>query len=224
MKTRMLTILTTLIFFGFSSLVAAHPCERDPDYENHRHCTTDPNPDPEPAPEYTAALTAGGFRFSPVDITPNNRDTGFTSTLPLNMNRPSDAEDAGAWDDVFLMCYDVLGDTQIPGIIVGTDWGITQGGKKKSDTARNIRITFRTVVADNFQEVDLWISLFNWANFPRADFYPPRGSTSVYPLNTAKIYGDVIGSSTSCNSGAFPLLKNTQLEICHKLKDGTGCE
>jgi len=224
MKSRYLTLLATLILLGYSAIVAAHPCDRDPDYNNHKHCFTDPNPDPEPAPEYTAALTVGGFRFGPVDVTPNNRDTGFTSTLSLDMSRPSDAEGAQAWDDVFLTCYDVLDGTQITGITVGTDWGITQGGKKKSNWASNIRITFRTVVADNFPEVDLWISVFNWADFWRADFYPPQGSTSLYTLDTAKIYGDVIGSSTSCNSGEFGLSEPTQLEICHKYEDGSGCE
>jgi hypothetical protein len=173
--------------------------------------------------EYTAALTAGGFRFGSVEITPNNRDTGYTSTQSLDMDRPNDEIEAAAWDAVFEECYELLGGTQIPGVFVDTDWGITQGGKKNSNTARNIRVTFRTVIADNFQEVDLWIALINWAEFPRSDFLPARGDTSVYFLDTAKVYGDAVGNSMSCNSGEFPLLPNTRLEICHKWEDGSGC-
>lgn len=179
----------------------------------------------ETSAEYTAALTAGGFIFGPVDVTPNNRDTGYTSALKLDMSRPEDGTaEANAWDDVFLACSDVLGNTTISGVTVGTDWGITQGGKKNSSTTRNVRITFRSVVADGFEDVSLWFALISWApENPRSDFLPAPGETSVYILDTAKIYGDDIENHTSCNSGEFPLLSETRLEICHKDENGDGC-
>ncbi len=228
MKIRYPILLVALAFWGFSTVAVGHSCKKF-EHQDGSHCTVDPDPPVTEVPDvYTAALIAGGFRFGPVEITPNNRDTGYTSTKSLDMTRPSDKSDpldALAWDKVFLSCFDVLGDKTIPGVTVGTDWGITQGGKKNSDTARNIRIVFRTVVADGFEEVDLWISLFNWADFPRSDFFPVRGETIVYPLVTVKVYGDDIGNHTSCNPGEFLFepLPDTRLEICHKYEDGTGC-
>jgi len=227
MNTQPLTLLMMVAGLIFSGLVVAHPCDRDPN-PDHRHCNTDPSdPDPVVTPEYTAALTAGGFIFGPEDVSPNNRDTGYDSTVSFGMVRPNpndDGDDADAWDSVFGKCDGLLGGAVIPGVTVGADWGISLGGKKNSDTSRNIRITFRTVIADDFPEVELWISLFNWSEFPRSDFLPERGATSVYPLDTFKIYGDAIGGGTPCDPGEFTLWPETRLEICHKWEDGTGCE
>jgi hypothetical protein len=233
MNTRFLTILISLAFLGLSVSVLAGKPDKCPTWPS---CDTDP--EPEPGPEYTAALTMGGFRFEAVNITLNNRDSGYnTSTSTLDMSRPcSNAapvgqvwEDCGkagsdeyAWDGVFLACNEVLGGVQIEGITVGTDWGITQGGKRKSDTAHNIRITFRTVVADGFPDVDIWISLHTWESYPRSMFLPEAGQTSVYELDTAKVYGDDVANHLSCNTGEFPLLKNARLEICHKTYIGPG--
>lgn len=214
-------LLTTLAFWVFSiSVLAAAPSKCEP----WPQCKEGGGGGGETSTEYTAALTAGGFRFGPVDVDPNDRGTGFTSTLTLDMSRPDDGStDADAWDDVFQACYEVLGNTQISGVTVGLDWGITQGGKKNSATARNVRITFRSVVADEFQDVNLWFALISWApENPRSDFLPPPGEKSTYILDTAKIYGDDIDNHTSCNSGEFLLLKDTQLVICHK-KNGEGC-
>jgi hypothetical protein len=221
LSSQFLVILTVLSFSCFSlSAFAAPP----PKCEPWPQCKGGDDGGGGTSAEYTAALTAGGFRFGPVDITPNNRGTGFSSTLKLDMSRPLDETDAYAWDGVFLECYEVLGGTQIPGITVGTDWGISQGGKKDSATAKNVRITFRSVVADGFQDVDLWFALINWApGNPRSDFLPAPGEKSIYILDTAKIFGDDIDNHTSCNSGEFPLLSNSQLEICHKKQNGDGC-
>ena len=122
MNTRFLTILLSLSFLGLSVSVLAGKPDKCPTWPS---CDTDPEPEPEP--EYTAALTMGGFRFEAVNITPNNRSTGYTSTSALDMSRPCStyAAPAGqewegcgdvggddeAWDDVFLACDEVLGGT-----------------------------------------------------------------------------------------------------------------
>jgi hypothetical protein len=226
MNTRFLTLLMSLAFLGLSVSVLAGKPDKCPTWPN---CDTDP--EPEPGPEYTAALTMGGFRFEPVDITLNNRSTGYTSTSTLDMSRPCTVDAPGdqewdgcgdvggdhdAWDDVFLACNEVLGGTQIEGITIGADWGITQGGKRKSNTAHNIRITFRTVVADGFSEADIWIALITWESYPRSMFLPEEGPPSVYYLDTVKVYGDDVANHLSCNTDEFPLLKNAQLEISQK--------
>lgn len=221
MKTRFLTLITALAFMGFSvSDLAARPEKCDPWPE----CKDDGGGSGETSATYTAALTVGGFRFDAVDVTPNNRGTGFTSTLPLDMGRPvTTAPPAGqigweslddeAWDEVFLACHDVLGGVQITGVAVGSDWGITQGGKRNSDTAHNIRITFRDVVADGFPEVDIDFALITWNEYDRSAFLPAVGQTSIYSLDTAKIYGSDIGNQLGCNSGEFTMLKPVKLEI-----------
>ncbi len=228
MKIQFLKILVTLAFLGLSVSALAGKPDRCPTWP-------DCNTDPEPSPEYTAALTMGGFRFNPVNIDSNNRDSGYTSTLSLDMSRPCDHPaptgqswdgcveglgDDDAWDDVFFACGEVFSGSQIEGITVGTDWGITQGGRKKSDTASNIRITFRTVIADGFSDVDIWISIFTWESFPRAMFFPEEGEKSVYDLDTVTVYAGDVGNHLSCNTGEFPLLKTAQLEICHKKYNG----
>ena len=130
--------------------------------------------------------------------------------------------DEYVWDDVFQACDEVLGGIQIEGIIVGTDWGITQGGKKNSNTAQNIRITFRTVIADGFPDADIWIALITWKSSLRSKFLPEEGKISVYELDTAKVYGDDVANHLSCNPDEFLLLKNARLEICHKTYNGDG--
>jgi hypothetical protein len=222
LNSRFFCVLTVLTFSCFSlSAFAAPP----PKCEPWPQCKGGDDGGGETSAEYTAALTAGGFRFGPVDVTTNNRGTGYSSTLKLDMSRtPDGTTDADAWDDVFLACYEVLGGTQISGVTVGTDWGISQGGKNSVATAKNVRITFRSVVADEFQDVDLWFALINWTpGNPRSDFLPAPGEKSIYTLDTAKIFGDDIDNHTSCNSGEFPLSSHTQLEICHKYQNGDGC-
>jgi hypothetical protein len=231
MNTRFLTLLLSLAFFGFSSSVMAHACFKD-DRPGHRHCIDGPGP--VVTPEYTAALTVGGFRFNPVGITPNNRDSGYNTVLQLNMGRPVTTSvpsgqtaweplvDELMWDTVFLNCYEVLANTTITGVSVGSEWGITQGGRKKSDTATNIRITLRDVVAAPFPYVDIDFLFYTAGSYPRSAFFPDRGTKMTYNLERGHIWADDITNHTSCNS-AFGLEKPVTLEICHKNIDGSGC-
>jgi len=219
MNIRFVNLLTTLVLFSLSAFVFAAPPDKCSPWPE---CKGDSEPEPT-STEYTAALIAGGFTFEAVDITPNNRDSGYTSTSSLDMDRPpSGSVDALVWDQVFLECSEVLGVGDIAGVTVGTDWGITQGGKKNSDTATNIRITFRTVVADNFSDADLWFALITRDSFPRSSFLPAKGQKMVYDLDTAKIYGSDVENHLSCNSGEFSLLNGevVSLEICHKGEGG----
>jgi len=58
MKTRYLTILTTLAFLGFSVSVVAHPCKHHIDTEpEHPHCNSTPTTDPEDL--YSVSSSAG---------------------------------------------------------------------------------------------------------------------------------------------------------------------
>jgi hypothetical protein len=218
-----LTLLAAVALIMPAGAVAGPDCDRHPE---HPSCGGDGGGggDGGPSARYTAALTMGGFRFNAVEVTINNRENGFSSTLPLDMGRPVTTSppvgqiawepgDDFMWDEVFLACSSVLGNVQITGVSVGTDWGITQGGKKNSNTSTNIRITFRDVVADGFPEVDIDFALITWAFFDRSDFLPALGATSVYPLDTAKIYGSDINNHLSCNSGEFKLSKSAILEM-----------
>jgi len=237
MNIRYLTLLISLAFLGSSGSVMAHACFKD-DRPGHRHCVDGPGP--VVASEYTAALTVGGFRFNPTDITPNNRDTGYNTVLQLDMGRPgttpvppgqkpwdwpsvpATGEDALMWDAVFLHCPEVFSGATITGVTVSSEWGLTQGGRKKSDTATNIRIAFRNAVADEFTDADIDFVFYTAETFLRSLFFPDRGTKTTYNLEGGHIWADDIINHTSCNS-AFMLEKPATLEICHKNKDGSGC-
>jgi len=221
MNTRLLLkVLFTLAFLGFSTSAIAHACFKD-DRPVHRHCIDSPG-GTEGQTEYTVALTAGGFRLNPVDITPNKRGSGYNSVHTLDMSRPVTPDDALMWDAVFWECFEVLDYTQIDGIFVSSEWGVTQGGRKQSDMATNIRITFRNAIADNFDWVDIDFLFYTAQSFPRSAFLPDRGKKMVYDLERGHIWADDIINHTSCNS-AFELESPARLEICHKFEDGTGC-
>ena len=89
MKTRYLTILTTLACLGFSVPAAAHDCTRHTD-KTHKHCDTgggggDPI-------VYTAKLIDGAFT---IDVGADSFAKGneLRSEEDLDMNRPDDEGD-----------------------------------------------------------------------------------------------------------------------------------
>jgi hypothetical protein len=208
----------SLAFFGFSvSAIGGKPdCAVD---NTHPSCTTDTTI------KYTAALVLGGFRFNPVAITLHKGS--YSSAFQLYMDRPSAENspppgqvtwnivnqiniDQLMWDEVFLECFDVFAGANIDGVIVSNEWGITQGGRKKSDNATNIRVTFRNVFAPDFQNVDIDFSLFTRLSYERSLFKPEIvGVPSVYPLEMAQIFADDRGNQTSCASGEFTLQSGT---------------
>jgi hypothetical protein len=138
------------------------------------------------------------------------------------MSRPVAPDDALMWDAMFVECFDVLAATRIPGVTVSSEWGITQGGRKQSDMATNIRITFRNAVADNFDWVDIDFLFYTAESYPRSVFLPDRGKKMVYALERGHIWADDIINHTSCNS-SFDLTPPAILEICHKPEGGEIC-
>ena len=182
-----------------------------------------------PSGEYTVALTMGGFTFEAVDLTLNNRGNGYNSVMSqLLLDRPDELAEpveTDQWDEVFRACDEVFDvDDEgwpIQGVEVSPGWGITQGGRKQSDLATNIRIAFRDIVAAGFEEVKSGFVLYTLDSFPRDAFVPLEGHKSVYPLTHAYIQADDIANHRVCRPTTVTLGGGGAiLEICHKDEDG----
>jgi hypothetical protein len=232
-KSHYLNVLLTLTLLGFStSILAAKPSRCDP----WPQCKDDSGGGGgESETGYTVALTLGGFRFSAVEITPTNRGNGYKrSTLPLFMGRPETTNppdedipwapgDVGMWDELFEACYEVFEYEQIDDVDVSAGWGITQGGGKDPDFAKNIRIAFRDIVAEGFPDVKSGFVLYTMDEYDRAAFVPPEGVKSVYLLDSGYIQADDIANQRVCRPISISLPGEAILEICHKDKFGE-CE
>ena len=145
MKIRYLTLLTTLVFFGFSvSAFAGKVCQ---DGDTRPKCNGGGGGDDhgDPPAKYCAQLISGGFDFGLETVTRNNRGNAYTSPHGLIMDRPTvlappyDQQppydppySQAAWDAVFETCEILTSLGSIELLAVSDKWEIGNGGGKSA--------------------------------------------------------------------------------------------
>jgi hypothetical protein len=155
MKIRYLTLLTTLVFLGFTvSAFAGKPvCPGDP------RCKPDDGGGDETTAEYTAELISGGFVFA----TATGKLLGLTAnrkgrSLPGGFRLEMVPETAFAWDYIFLKDCSALLPSGVAGFgVLAGNWWInytrSKGGPDKIHiTMRDLDIYPKT--SQNYNGVD----------------------------------------------------------------------
>lgn len=217
MKTRYMTILTTLVFLGFtvSAVAKGKP----------------PPPGPDPVVEYEAALVSGAFRFGAVDVTLNKKGNTYSSTVSLDMVRPFSEDVNGVlidvpsgqlewseaerdqWDAVFAVCPELFSGNLVGSVMASDNWSIDNaGGKKAGKVGSNIRISFRDVSVPGFPGADLDFALIGVLD----DELPPASGSVSVELTKFNFFG-AGEPPIGCSSGTQPLLfEQSVLEITQK--------
>ena len=128
--------LSTLLLFTMTLIplgVSAH-C-KNKHGPGHPHCEGGEPPDPGGNGEFTAALTMGGFIFSPEVVTPNSTGNSYYGEVLITMNRvdvvpPSipPGQNLG-WDTVFTDCMPLVSLSSHPYTfsVKGNNWHINGG-------------------------------------------------------------------------------------------------
>jgi hypothetical protein len=222
MKVRFLTILVMLIFVGFSSLATAHPCHRDPDYDNHRHCFNEPDPDP--VVTYTLALSSGEFVFSAVDVYVDPKGKTLNGVDSLHLFRPGvDGSQAQlAWDKIFAGCS-LMPSTVDSFAVADVSWSVTETGGKRDYALITFRlhdmVVYPTPTAAN-PDFDLNLTFRKNAanNDPLLPSEP--SDTSLFPLDNYILWGSAQGGLNCQAQGEKasyqPLPMGSILEIKQK--------
>lgn len=188
MKTRYLTMLTTLAFLGFSVSVTAHDCERHKD-QTHKHCGGGGGG--EGAIVYTAELT-GAFVFDVV-VTPNSKENQLRSEENLEMVLPADAGLADTWDQVFNTCGELLDPDSVENFFVGEDnWSIDKTGVE----VNGVVVIFHDI---RLQDAEVTVQLMSDDfDFIAEPFLPEPGQnpgdseTSEFILDQFAIHGSTV--------------------------------
>jgi hypothetical protein len=157
MKTRYMTILTTLVFLGLTVSALAGKPDKCPTWPD---CGGDDGGG-ETSATHTAALVSGGFIFDSVDVTLNKKGNSFSTVKELEMDRSDEFGNQAAWDTVFSSCSLFDSTLGIVGSVhVSANWSIdNSGGNQAGTEGSNIRISFRDVVPGGFSEADVDFSL-----------------------------------------------------------------
>ena len=188
MKIRYMTILTTLACLGFSisTFAAKPPGGGDPVV-------------------YTVALTAGVFKFDPVDASLNKKgNLNSVSALPLVMNRPLDTAEQALWDAVIENCAGPLvGNPVIDEMFVNFDaWGVG----KNSDS--NIWINLPGIqLPPHPAEAEKQIQI-QLRGVPGTRYLPLEGQEEIFNLDFYIIWGKPLSG------------KKRSWDTCFKSDDG----
>lgn len=202
MKTRYLTLVTTLAFFGFSiSAFAAKPqCPGDPRCKDDSGDTI----------TYTAELTAGAFDFD-VAVAPVSKENGLMSSEGLYMVRPGEPDNGVClasdtrdecltWNDVFNTCAVLLAQNSVTDIFVlNDDWSIEKAG--------GVRVIFRDI---RLQGAEVTVQLignefeFSEPFIPVPDDAPGSTATRTFDLDQAAIYGKSVKGGGGPRQGCQP--------------------
>jgi len=160
-----------------------------------------------------------------VDVTLNKKGNSYSSTVQLDMVRPSDSIDVPAdqqewgindqtqWDAVFSECFDLFFGNPVGSIMPSDNWSIDNGGPKNAGAVgSNIRIQFRDVIVPGFPGADLDLGLIGVVT----EALPPiSGSVSVV-MKEFSLFG-AGEPPISCKSGTLDLeYVDSVLEITRK--------
>ena len=229
LNTRFLTVLTTLVFLGFSvSAFAGKDCVSG---DTRPKC----NPDSGggggggTSGGYTVTLI-GGFSFTAVAATPGKKGGSLLSDSMIIMDRPSEENgyDQATWDGVFESCVPegVLSDPVEK--VRSNNWEIVNSGGKNIGTVDSlVTVRFHDIsddIVDNegvtIRTADIDFNLFGRLDY-EGQFLPSPGWTHCVTLHTANIFGDGGDRGLACISSGVSLAGSPViLEICHKDDNG----
>ena len=172
MKTRILTVLTTLAFLGFSvSAFAGKDCV---DGDTRPKCNSGGGGDDhgDPPAQYCAELREGGFQFGTQTVIRNNRGNSYSSSSAEGpeLTRGASGTDVDAWDEVFVTCPATWDDEGTPQTVnVSADWSIDNSGGSSAGTPDSrVNLAFRNSWIPEYSAVE--IDLFLVGRLP--DYFP----------------------------------------------------
>jgi hypothetical protein len=203
MKARYQALLVMLAFLIVSGLAVAHPCHRDPDYENHRHCTSGPDPDPNPPIPYDLALDSGEFLFSATEVFADPKGTTLNGVETLQLFRPGAGTiERAAWDALFSACQ--LMPVPVESFrVADAGWSVAVTG----DDAGTGLITFRlhnmeVIPTPAARNPDFDLNLTYRKELLDDPFLPMRpGDSSVFTLDSYILWGGAHGGQSCYSKG-----------------------
>lgn len=226
MNPRLLILLTTLAFLGFSSSALMAKPNKCPDWPN---C---PNPNPDVTAKYTVELIGGNFVFATgvlTGLTANSSETSLSGDFDIRMSQENSVliYDESVCPDgpvpcpaspVFIFNYHcpelVISGPVAFGVMAG-NWEINHIGAK--GTPGHVYIVMR-----NLENITLLDSDYSKADFDfdlhgdvdEGDLFPPQTSTEI-TLTEYKLWAGVGGrEKILCNSDGRPeLLSEIKLKI-----------
>lgn len=169
MKIRLLIVLTTLAFLGFSvSAFAGKGCRPN--------CSEG---------DYMVALTSGPFQFAPAKASLNKKGT-LVGAEAILINRPDDLIwEAEAWDAVMSTCGGPLGaDTSFR--VDADDWSVYR------NSPTQMGINLETIYLPNTGAIKKEIQIILRYYQAGDVFLPPdtvSGGPTIFPLNEYVMWG-----------------------------------
>ncbi len=202
LSTLSLILATAVITLGYVDFASAGKPKCP---GSHPKCNNDDNEEPPvTSGEYTAALTSGGFIFSPEAVTPNSQGNSLYSDSEDSVMMSRGSENI-AWGVVFAGCAGLL--SKVTGstdtfTVKGENWHINGGAGSE------IRIRFKDVDFDT-KVVDIDLDLIgdkgtNESGNP-VPVLPVCGTPSNFTLDRFSIFGQAKKGlkAPSCSEQGF---------------------